>query len=442
MSQAMPQDDLRMRQDARPPNRALFIIQATAILVPLLSMPVRQPVQDVALKVLQVLCAFLCGALILQTTLRFSGSKFFQFLGTGANLAILLYFAAAVLSFLLGTSDPDIRKQGLSQLQGTGAGLVLYFAAAYYVRRSRHLEELANALIYLLGFMAIIGLSFVAMQQSSYRANVFGDPQLYGAFMMALLPIPIVVAVTEQEPRRKMIALVSAALSVIGVFMSGTRSAWIGTFVALAAMALFSAARPKNSPRQNLSKSQLIIPILTIVACIGFAAVQGDIMSVITRRLAAGDSTLMVRQRQHWGAALELIRFNPILGLGPSTYAAYQNVYSHFGRPGYVVLESRPALSENAHNIWLQTAVEQGLLGASLLAAVIATFLVAGLRRLRQLPDGTRRALLLAAMGSAVGFSIDGISNPAWEFPQIAMFLWLMLGIGVACLQARPEAEE
>jgi O-antigen ligase len=99
-----------------------------------------------------------------------------------------------------------------------------------------------------------------------------------------------------------------------------------------------------------------------------------------------------------------------------------------------------------AHNFWLQTAAEQGLVGVSLFAAIIVTFLVAGLRRLRHLHGGIRRSLLLASLAGMVGFCIDAISNPAWQYAQVSIFFWLLLGLGVAAMRPRaaynPYAEE
>jgi hypothetical protein len=423
-----------------PQNRILSLVLALVVIVPLLAFPSNQAMQDVANKALQVMAALLAGMLILRGRLPGRLQQVIAFLGTGANLAVLLFFAFMLVSLGPNLHDPGLRRLGLTKTQGVLAGILLYFAVAYHVRRSDQLSRMGDVLVQVAGLMAILGMALLTTQENRSRANLFGDSQLFGAFLMILLPVALVLSITEQEFKRKITAQVCTVLTIIGLGSSGTRSAWIGTVVMLIALAAFSRIGARRSPTH--SKAEYILPILTVLACSLFLAFRSDVMQTVGMRLSAGDSTLKTRQSRHWHAAKELLLFNPALGLGPGSYAVYQEPYSHFGRPGYRVLKERPNLSEMTHNVWLQIAAEQGLIGVGLFAAAILTFLAAGMRRLRTLEGGIRRSLLLASMAGMIGFAIDGISNPGWEFAQIAIYFWLMLGLGVACLQPRSSRSE
>ncbi len=422
-------------------NRMLLIVLGMIVLVPLLASPSNNLMQGFANKAVQLMAALLLGLLIMRARPASGSSAVLAFFGTGANLAVLLYLSAAVIALQLGPKDPPIHRLGYAVLQQIVAGVLLYFALAYHVRRSRHLDKIMDALVYVAGILSLAGLSTIATQTNTDNAVLFGDHQLFGGFLMLLFPVTLVAAVTAEDPRRKIAYQVCAVLTVVCLIMSGLRSAWLGTLALLVALAAFSWIGSPTRDKLATLKAQYIVPILTLVACCVFVAMQGDLGRTIQRRISAGDRTLLQRQ-QYWYAAEQLIIVKPVLGWGLGTFPVYQFPYSQMGRTGDVVLQSQPALSEMAHNFWLQTAAEEGLIGVALFASILLTFLVAGVRRLRTLRGGIRRSLLLACMAGMIGFAVDGITNPAWQYGQVNIYFWLMLGLGVACMRPRPDTQE
>lgn len=430
-----------MREGGEPQqtdsNPVLKIVTVSVFLIPILAFPSNQNMQNVAIKGIQLMAALLLGMLVLNGRLAWKRSSLLTFLGTGANLAVLLFALSAILSLLPIYHNPDMLRLGVVKLQNILAGVLLYFALGYRLRRSSELLRLAESLAGIAAILSVLGLSLVATQAYTIRAKAFGDAQLFGAFLMILFPVPLMLAITQNDPRRKIVAQVSAVLVVIGLLTAGTRSTWIGALVILLALAGFSRVGARRD--RPMSRAQVVIPVLTILICALFAAFQGDVVELVQRRIDSGDDTFRMRQQTHWYAASQLIKVNPMLGVGLGAYPVYQFSYSTAGRPGSVVLENHHAtLSEMAHSTWLQTATEQGLLGAALLAGILLSFEVAGWQRLRVLRSGVRRTLLLTSMAGVLGFAVDGLTNPGWEFAQISLFFWLLLGLGLACLRPRP----
>jgi hypothetical protein len=99
----------------------------------------------------------------------------------------------------------------------------------------------------------------------------------------------------------------------------------------------------------------------------------------------------------------------------------------------------RPSLWEQAHNTYLQTAAELGIPGLLLFIAALSAFLGMGLQRVVGMDVGIRRTLLLGSIGSIVAFAFDGFGSPAWQFGQVSMFFWLILGIGTGCMRPRSK---
>jgi hypothetical protein len=137
-----------------------------------------------------------------------------------------------------------------------------------------------------------------------------------------------------------------------------------------------------------------------------------------------------------------MIKERPLTGWGIGQYALVQHQFTDAG----VELSAdgvgvRTSLAEQAHDFYLQTTAELGIVGLLLMLSVLATFMVAGVKRVRQMDPGIRRSVLMASLASITAFSIDALSSPSWQTGQISIFFWLMIGVGVACLRPRLHSQ-
>jgi O-antigen ligase len=183
-----------------------------------------------------------------------------------------------------------------------------------------------------------------------------------------------------------------------------------------------------------------VIPILIAVSCVGVFLVlaSDDIKSMLRIRTDATLTVTALNYRQRmWYGATELVKQSPLVGHGLGTYPVLQQQLTGYGRTGEKVLATNPSIGEMAHSFWLQTAAEQGILGVCAFASILVMFVVSAARRLFFLDPGVRRSLLLATLAAISGFAVDAIANPAWQFSQANMYVWLMLGLGVAALRPR-----
>lgn len=442
MSAAAPESRARPNKywNQTVQNRMLLIVLAMVVLIPILASPANRQAQGLAANAMRVMAGLLAGVLVLRARVATQKEEVTAFLGTGANFAVLLYGAVTVLGLFLA---PAIAlKITVSEFLRILTGVLLYFALAYHVTRSEHLTKILDALVLVAGGMSLWGLVDLSTNpQQVFNSTTFGDHQLFGAFLMVLFPVTIIAALTEKDARRQIIARVAAALTGICLLMTGTRTSWVGAVVEIVALGAFSLIATKNKLQQT-DRRQYVIPILIVVACAGLFVAMGGAGSLGSRfSMESRNSAMNYRYRMWYGAG-ELIKLKPLQGHGLGTFPVLQEQYTGYGRPAANVVGSFPSLGEMAHNFWLQTTAEQGLLGVFSFGAILITFLAAGIRRLRYLETGIRRHLLLASMAAVIGFAVDAIANPAWQFGQVSMFLWLMLGLGVACVRPRHRSRD
>ena len=430
-------------------NRMLLIVLSMVVLIPLLALPSNPAMQNFANYALRVMAALLAGILVLRARFATNKSEVMTFLATGANLPVLLFLLDAIFS--LAIAPRDFMGAAAVDFMRTSTGVLLYFALAYHVRRSEHLVKIQDALVFVSGLISLLGLTTLvlnmqATQASQVRGSLFGDHQLYGAMMMMLFPVTLVAAITEKRGWRQIAAQAVAAITFVCLLITETRTSWAGAVGEVIVLLIFAQIAPKRSNGQNaVNRKQYVIPALIVATCAVLFVALGGASDAFNSRLntASSNAALEYRSRM-WYAATEMIKSQPLIGHGLSSFAHDEAQISKNGRLTETILQDKgkSSLGENAHSFWLQTGAEQGILGICLYASILVTFLVAGINRLRFLDGGIRRWILLASMAAIVGFAVDALGNPGWEYAQISMFFWLMLGLGVAGIRPRnPRGE-
>jgi O-antigen ligase len=124
---------------------------------------------------------------------------------------------------------------------------------------------------------------------------------------------------------------------------------------------------------------------------------------------------------------------HPLMGIGPANYEA---AYERYFVPPW----SEPL--PHAHNYYLNTFAELGILGLTIFlgfCAAICVRLATGLRRSRD-PTGVTRALLIATLGAMVTFSIHNMFDNMFVH-GIGVQFALILGLVEARIAATTPQE-
>ncbi len=247
------------------------------------------------------------------------------------------------------------------------------------------------------------------------------------------------------------------------LLLTQVRSAWMGSIAGLAMLALLASRvsermEEKSLRRQQAAngsalaswktrKAQFVLPGMLAVLAVGFVLVMNAQNGSVVQRASTvsqlgTDVSWQARLGDSWKGALTMIEQRPLTGWGAGLFPFYQH---QFTSQGTAIDPSgtgvRISLAEQAHNFYLQTAAELGLVGLGLMLAVLVCFWAAAWKRIPTMEAGIRRTLLMAATAASVGFAFDAVGSPSWQYAQTSMFLWLMLGIGTSCLRPRLRHE-
>ncbi len=204
---------------------------------------------------------------------------------------------------------------------------------------------------------------------------------------------------------------------IVALFMSGSRAAWAAGAIgaALWFAVRWFAARHGRAPAVS-------VRVLGIAAVVTLAALTAS-ARLGSASASAGSATLSLAIRAEFlETSLRMWATNPVFGVGIGTY--YERS-SAFMPPGIAAIYGR----ENAHNYYLQTAAELGVIGL----AILLWWLGAALARVWQgAQRRPRDGVLLAVFCGCVAYLLTCVTGHPFLVIEAAVPFWASLGAGVA----------
>ena len=366
-----------------------------------------------------------------------------------AWLAALLGWA--LLSACRSFGTPWAAAAGTEALRWT-AGIGLALTLSLGLRRTETAGQLA---VLLLAAMAGIGILGGEAAQSDLTGP-YRDHQLYGSVLLLLLPFNASIALSS-SPSWRGTALAALTAGTLCLFLSETRSAWLGL---AAAGLVFGGLRWKLVSQQKISlqallqqRAALVPPAVLLLGLLfGLLSIwllssppdqKAALLARAGTLLALGHDESWQTRLQLWRGTAQMVAAHPVLGVGLGRYPGEEWRWTHTG--GVLLPTEHPSLTNEAHSFYGQTAAEMGLPGLGLYLAALAAFGVQARRlipsRRRRRSFGGQQMLTIAAGSALAGQSVDALASPSWQFPEASLLFWAVLGLGLASLRRDAPAE-
>ena len=258
--------------------------------------------------------------------------------------------------------------------------------------------------------------------------STLDNPNLLGGYLLAILPLAVVVLLRWRRPLPRLFAITTLAMGTAALVLTYSRGAWMGLVAAAAVLAVLLALRMTRNWPPLWRK---VIPLLVLLGGASLLAVlvwQVEPLRVRVLSLVAGrdDSSNNFRINV-WLAALDMIQARPWLGIGPGN-DAFNLIYPLYAQPRFSAL--------SACSIPLELAVEAGIPG--LLAGI--GLLVASLRQGLQLWRGSSPWALpaMGVLAVIAGLWVQGLTDTIFFRPEVQLTGWF----GLATLAAAPKRSE
>ena len=295
----------------------------------------------------------------------------------------------------------------------------------------------------LVGLMQYFNLGFTDLPGAQVERDVYGfmvNRNLYSSFIVLCLPF-VFICYHNNKGFWKILSAISLCVSLGAIFISQTRSAWVAAAGSII-LSVILIAIYCQSLRVNLLKKSLLIFGISILFMIVLivADSQGDLSNSLKEKFTGtisalqnktdtsrepGSSSDNVTERlKYWKKSIELIKDNPVLGVGRDNWKLSVVKY------GYADIRTWAGgffIPDHPHNVYLAVASETGLPGLLFFLAFWISIAFCGFKSLRSTTDETKRANIIFLLSGLFAFSIDCM----FSFPDTRiehMLLLLILG--------------
>lgn len=258
--------------------------------------------------------------------------------------------------------------------------------------------------------------------------STFVNPNYFSGFLVMAIPVMLALYLSAKE-RAAAIALgVAVVLAVAALNLTAARFGIAAGAIGLGAffvLGIVSRSIDKSSIKRLLIVAALTAPLLLIA-----------IRPVAERVASASEQAHSGQFRVYtWRATADMALANPITGTGAGTF---EIAFPRYAIAGY---------TRSAHQTFLQTASEMGLLAPVALLfslACIALAIGRGAIRARRddnehnsaqskTIDGRIRALLLAGVfGGLLASTARNMVDSDWYVPALGLVFWMLAGWGYA----------
>ena len=354
-----------------------------------------------------------------------------------------LFFLLTAVFFFLATPNLIRSKSALKRV------IPVVLATAFVVSAIGILQfyHKSPPIAALNGALEAIGIRTFGPGIDTYNretyCSMFGHANFAGQYLVTVVPLALSMAAWGLGRWKKMrlvpvLTVLCAIVVVIYLGITFCRGAWVGTLAAIAVMLLFSPHR------------RLFLTVAAI-AVVLFAAASPLIKDDEGKSVAHKFSTIFDMKDKPtqfrflvWKSSLRVVKEEP-LGAGVGNFKV---IY-----PKHRTVDERrntgwDKVIYKAHNDYVQTFVEVGVLGFAAFLWIIFVILKMARRMMMRCDDGFLRAVSLGLLGGIAGMLVHSFFSSNFQLPGSAHSFFVILGLFAAtfgittgsfrpCLQTR-----
>ena len=299
-------------------------------------------------------------------------------------------------------------------------GAALAWAAERLTREDPNLAPnvvwcalLGHAGVAVLNVARLIGASLRADEFPASLPRIFLSVRVntqYDVNAAASILVMVILAAVGLASRRARIALVPLiGIAIVSLWVAGSRVAMAALLVSLTVVLLIRAGR--SAKALWIAGSVFAVS----VAVIGWIVIANPAQRNLSLPATIASRTVLFK------AAFGMIADAPVLGVGAGTFLEES---PNYGAEALAPLVFDHRTRDNAHNYFLQTLAEQGVIGLIALIAMLAAALLPAFRA------GPRRDVLLMWLTAGVVASIlTWMTGHPLLLTEAALMFWLFTGM-------------
>ncbi len=261
----------------------------------------------------------------------------------------------------------------------------------------------------------------------------FKDHTIYGAAVALVLPLMVGLYTSRRHagysPILRFLLILMIVITLVGLYFSYTRAAWLSIVAALAVLAAI---------RLKIRFSTIAVTSLVSGALIflSWDNIQMEMernkyehtTEEFGERIQSATNVTTdasnLERLNRWSCAIEMFKQKPVFGFGPGTYAFE---YARFQDPeNLTIISTNFGDMGNAHSEYLGPLSEMGLPGLLAILAILSAIFYKGITLYLSWPkeEPETRILILAMVLSLVTYFVHGTLNNYLDTDKAAVPIW------------------
>jgi len=332
------------------------------------------------------------------TLLSCINSDYFKESFRGVFKALEYYTIFTVAAATLGRKDIEKRFYyvlAVSSFLICANGVVQYFTGSDLIRHR-----------------ALISMDYLRRISSS-----FIHPNDFGGYLVIVGAVLSAVSISSNiRMRIKIISLLPFFVSMLGLFLTRSRGAWLSFVAAFLIMGAFKARRILV----------LFIAVLIVIFVMLPYTVQEHILSLSDVASGTTSERLLL-----WKGTIDMIKVHPFLGFGVNTYS---NNFPKYKPPEYPDVRY-------THNCYLHMASEVGIVGAFIFIVFLVVTLMLCLLGVLREKTGIKKDIAAGLFAGLVGFSLNSMVDTHLYSVTLAVYFYVLLGFCYALIARADEKQ-
>lgn len=262
-------------------------------------------------------------------------------------------------------------------------------------------------------------------------SSTIGNSNFLGKYLVLVIPLVLSFYLGRHPLVMKVLILTTLLLCLAALVLTFTRASWLSMIVAFS---LFLFLAFKNSLLEGGKRSfvTLVVVLVVIIFFLNIhraekpfldgGRVYERVMSVFKDERSQGVATRLFV----WKRAFRLIKEKPWLGHGPETFEIafkkdnidYMETFHDF------------VSIDRAHNNYIDIAFAHGLVGLAAYLAVIGSFLVHLMNRLKMAGDRFHKLLYIGILSGFCGYLFNDLF--IFSVVSVSPTFWSLMGLSVA----------
>ncbi len=330
------------------------------------------------------------------------------------GVAIGIFFTVIVISSLFSYERNESLKV---------AAVILVFMSFYMVLY--HLIETKEQLKILMSLFLLtgMGIALIGIYQNfagTSAANAwidqemfsdiqgrvyatFGNPNVFGEYLLLMIPISFAWFVNAKKPLTKSISLINTVLLCLAMIFTYSRGCWLGLILSVVVFTAF------------YSKHYFVL--FGILGIIGVMFLPESIINRFTSIGNLEDSSSLYRLYIYLGS-FGLLKHFWFCGIGPGT-PSFNRIYPYYSYNAIV--------APHSHNLYLQTFIEYGFAGITAFLTMCGIFFQRALHTVKEYGQQKERIVVVGMISGMAGFLLQSIFDYTFYNYRMILIFYIYL---------------